>query len=192
MACLCVLFEDLRIELAGQIPATLGTLDECSSAGRKFYFLRRSIATLHEFSIVIQELDELPSFQPIKVGFDPLAQTHWNRAAAYFKKHHSYIARMRNNVGGHFGKAAGKVAVANLLPDAAGSLDVVFTDKGGGAKLNFAHEIVATGALRHVPGSTIAARCRNLFRHAVVGYRKATWAVDSITASYLWERFGRG
>jgi hypothetical protein len=53
------------------------------------------------------------------------------------------------------------VAIANLLPDAAGSLDVVFTDKGGGAKLNFAHEIVATGALRHVPGPTIAAKCRN-------------------------------
>jgi len=146
---------------------------------------------LDEFSTAIQELDALPSFQPIKAGFSILGQMQWAQAVAYFKKHNDYIARVRNNVGGHFGRKSGKVAIASLLPDATGSLEVAFNDKGGGAKLFFANEIVATAALRHVPGSTILAKCRRLFRHALVGYRKATWAVDCISAFYLWERFGK-
>jgi len=192
MAALCVLFEDLRIELAGQVEKDLLHLDDCSAEGRKFYFLRRSIATLHEFAQVIQALDGLPSFQRVKAGFDSEVLKYWKNAVSYFMKHDSYIARLRNNVGGHFGKDAAKVAIKNLLPDATGGLEVLFTDKGGGAKLLFAHEIVATGALGHVPGTTIQAKSRRLVLRALVAYRKATRAVDCIAVSYLWDRFGRG
>ena len=59
MAALCVLFEDLRIELSGQVEDNLLRMDECGKEGRRFYFLRRSIATLYEFSEVIQELDTI-------------------------------------------------------------------------------------------------------------------------------------
>jgi len=82
MAALCVLFEDLRIELAGQVENDLLRLDECSKEGRKFYFLRRSIATLHEFSQVIQELDRLPSFQRVKAQFDSEVLKYWASAVA--------------------------------------------------------------------------------------------------------------
>lgn len=192
MACLCVLFEDLRIELSGVQADDLGTLDECNKSGRKFYFLRRSIATLHEFATAIQELDQLPSFQAIKADFNVVVAKHWVSAVVYFKDHANYIARMRNNVGGHFGRASAKAAIAHLLPDAAGSLEVIFTNRGGGAKLFFANEIVATGALYHVPGSCVSAKSRRLVRHALVAFRKATRAVDCIVYAYLWERFGRG
>jgi hypothetical protein len=192
MAALCVLFEDLRIELAGQVENDLLGLDASSSGLRKFYFLRRSIATLHEFSEVIRELDRLPSFQRIKAGFDSDVLNFWMGAVTYFNKHDSYIARLRNNVGGHFGMDAAKVAIRNLLPDASGGIEVTFTDKGGGAKLLFAHEIVATGALGHVPGPNIQAKSRRLVLRALVAYRKATRAVDCIAVAYLWDRFGNG
>jgi hypothetical protein len=191
MAALCVLFEDLRIELSGQVEDNLLRLDECGKEGRRFYFLRRSIATLHEFSEVIQKLDGLREFQRIKGGFDDDVGKHWNASVRYFKAQHGYIARLRNNVGGHFGKSAAMVAIANLMPDASGGLEVTFTDHGGGAKLFFAHEIVATGALGHVQGANIQAKSRKLVRRALVAYRKATWAVDCIAVSYLWNRFGR-
>jgi hypothetical protein len=124
------------MELAGQTVADLGGLDANGVGARKLYFLRRSIATLHEFTKAIQELDKLPSFQPIKVGFDSAARVHWSRAVVYFKKHDSYIARLRNNVGGHFAKPSAKEAISHLLPDATGSLEVIFTSDGGGAKLS--------------------------------------------------------
>jgi hypothetical protein len=123
--------------------------------------------------MIIRELDDFPAFQPVKAEFDVKARIHWDRAVNYFRKHYNYIARMRNNVGGHFGKAAGKSAITHLLPDAIGSLEVIFTEHGGGARLLFATEIVATGALYHVPGSTIEAKSRGLTRHALVAYRKA-------------------
>jgi hypothetical protein len=191
IACLCVLFEDLRMELARQIAEEIHGVDECSKAGRKFYFLRRSIATLHEFAIAIERLDQYPSFQPIKAVFHALSKKHWNRAVKYFRKHKSYIARLRNNVGGHFGPEAAKSAISHLLPDVVGTIEVTFTNGGGGAKLLFAHEIAATGALYHVPGADTAAKSRRLIRQAVVGYRKAIWAVDCIGVEHLWDRFGR-
>lgn len=191
IACLCVLFEDLRIELNGQTAQDLGGLDQCSKPGRKLYFLRRSIATLYEFAAVIEELDKMPSFQIIRARFDGVAEKQWNRATAYFGKYRRYVARLRHNVGGHFGSEAGESAIKNLLPDAVGCLEVRFTDKGGGATLFFATEIASTGTLCHVPGSTIPAKARRLVRHALVAYRYATRAVDCIVVYYLWERFGR-
>jgi hypothetical protein len=191
IACLCVLFEDLRIELTGQSAPELGRLDECGKPGRKLYFLRRSIATLYEFGEVIRELDQMPSFQIIRAKFDAVAEDHWARATTYFQKYNRYVTRLRNNVGGHFGSGAGASAIKNLLPDAVGSLQVRFTEKGGGATLFFATEIAATGTLRHVPGATISAKARRLVRHALVAYRWATRAVDCITVNYLWDRFGK-
>jgi hypothetical protein len=191
IACLCVLFEDLRIEIAGQAADDLGGLDECGKTGRRLYFIRRSLATLHEFADTLQKLNQLPSFQPIKARFDKVSRIHWARAIAYFHKSGSYIARIRNQVGGHFGAKGGQSAVECLLPDASGAIELILTDNGGGAKLLFATELVATRTLRQVPGPTSTARARKLVRHAVVGYRKAVWAVDCITVNYLWDRFGR-
>jgi hypothetical protein len=193
MACLCVLFEDLRIELGGQIAKDLRELDVTSKDARKFYFLRRSIATLFEFGTVIEELDSLPTFQPVKAGFHFEVQRQWLSAVTYFKKYDKYIARVRHNVGGHFGKDGARLAIANLLPDVAGCIEVTFSDdsESGGAKLFFANEIVGTGALQHVRGSDITAKSRRLIRHALVGYRKATRAFDCIAVGYLWDRFGK-
>lgn len=69
MACLCVLFEDLRIEVAGQAAADLNRLDKCGTSLRKLYFLRRSTATLYEFATVLRELNRLGAFQPIRARF---------------------------------------------------------------------------------------------------------------------------
>ncbi len=191
IASVSVLFEDLRIELSGQAADDLDRLDECGKAGRRLYFIRRSIATLYEFAMLIKELDEMASFQVIRGRFDAIAGRQWDRATAYFEKYSRYVVRLRNNVGGHFGSNAGESAIKNLLPDAVGSLEVRFTDKGGGAALYFATEIAATGTLRHVPGATIPAKARRLVRHALVAYRHATRAVDCIAVYYLWDRFGK-
>jgi len=190
VASLCVLFEDLRIEIAGQVTSHLEGLDECGAEGRRLYFLRRSMVTLHEFSTVLYQLDQLSSFQPIRARFDPLAETYWARAISYFRKYDAYIARLRHHVGGHFGQKAAELAIKNLSGDSVGAIEVAFYVKGAGAKLLFAKEVVATGTLRHVPGKTIPEKARRLVRHAVVAYRKAAWAVDCVTKTYLWDRFG--
>ena len=191
IACVCVLFEDLRIEIAGISADDLVLLDECGKELRQLYFLRRSIATLHEFANALQELDQLPSFQPVKKRFSKTALAHWTRAIDYFQKYEKYIARIRHHAGGHFGKQAGALAVDHLLSDAIGRLERADYTKGGGAKLFFASELAATAVLRNIRGKTSGAKASKLLRYAVVGYRHSVWAVDCITHNYLWPRFGK-
>jgi len=69
IARLCVLYEDLRIELLG-VTNEIPLLDEVGSELRMHYFLRRSIATLHEFSEALRLLDEFPDF-PRVTGIFP-------------------------------------------------------------------------------------------------------------------------
>ncbi len=191
IACLCVLFEDLKVEIAGISEDDLGELDQCGKNSRRLYFLRRSIATLHEFTGDLDELDRLPAFQPIRARFHKAAQRNWARALTYFQRHDRYIARMRHNVGGHFGKQAADAAVHNLLKDAVGSIEiVVYGPRAAGAKLHFANEIAATAALRNIPGSSSQTKARKMMRRAIIGYRHAVRAVDCIIANYLWQRFG--
>lgn len=192
IACLCVLFEDLRLELAGMSEDHLHRLDECGESGRRLYFLRRSIATLHEFATVLNELDQLSSFQHVKARFNETAQGHWTKAIRYFKKHAVYIARMRHHVGGHFGKQAAELAIVNLELDTTGALEIDYYRDGGGAKLLFASEIASTAMLCHVPGDNSKVKARKMIRHAVIAYRKAAWAVDCVTLNYLWKSFSEG
>ena len=191
MACLCVLFEDLRIEVAGRVAGELAGLDECGKFGKELYFIRRSIATLHEFSMAIRDLDNLPSFQPIKAGFDSSSRIQWTRTVTYFARHDRYIARLLYHVGGHFGRKAAELAITNLMPDVRGALEVEGAHEKEGIKLFFANEIAATGALQHVAGTDIERRSKKLVRHSAVAYRRAIWAVNCITAHYLWQRFGK-
>jgi hypothetical protein len=190
IACLCVLFEDLRIEVSGIVERDLGTLDECGRNGRQLYFQRRSLATLYEFGEVLQSLEDLPSFIPVKARFSAMARKHWTHSIDYFRKYDRYVARLRNNVGGHFRKQAGMFAIEHFRPEVTGKLEVAFYGGGGGAKLFFADEIAATSALRQVSGKTSEVRARKLVRHSLVAYRQAVRAVDCIVGEYLWDRFG--
>src|ERR1700756_4122568 len=65
IARLCVLFEDLRIEIAGIATKELGPLDDAGEKGRSLYFLRRSIGTLHEFANALDKIDNSPEFGDI-------------------------------------------------------------------------------------------------------------------------------
>jgi hypothetical protein len=70
LARVCVLFEDLRIEMRGVNEASMPTLDildpeeenwfapEQVGRYRKFYFIRRSLLTLYEFSVAIRLIVE--------------------------------------------------------------------------------------------------------------------------------------
>jgi hypothetical protein len=191
IASLCVLFEDQRIEMLGLSAKELGRLDTSGKHLRELYFLRRSTATVFEFATILDDLDQLPSFQAIRARFDQTAERIWKQSLRYFRAHKQYITRMRHHVGGHFGKQAAKLAIENLLPDAIGSMEVAFYDGGGGAKLFFASELAATAALRNVRASTSQAKARKMLRHSLVAYRHAAWAVDCITTTYLWDKFGR-
>jgi hypothetical protein len=89
-----VLYEDLRIELNGisfavpqqpglkpRFPPDFDPADHAVS-----YFLRRSIATLHEFGDALLDIDQNPEFQTVHTRFHTDQVDEWNAAIAHFRE----------------------------------------------------------------------------------------------------------
>lgn len=189
LAPLCVLFEDLRIEIAGISSEDLPGMDECGKTWRRLYFQRRSFATLHEFGLVLHELQDIPSFQNNLITWDSRIQRQWDASQRYFKRHRTDLGLIRHNAGGHFQAGAGKQAVRNMDPGAVGSMEICEYSGGGGAKLHFAGEVAATVVLSQVRGHTPEQKVRRMSKVSLIGYHHAVRAVDCLTVSLLWDRF---
>ena len=78
IARLCVLYEDLNLELSAI------TADDIPEY-RRYYFLRRSIGTLCEFAEGVRLLNACPEFEEIKTTFDAHAAETWDLAVTFFK-----------------------------------------------------------------------------------------------------------
>lgn len=200
IARLCVLFEDLRIEITGlclprpSLEDTRGLVARFDVAGyklRELYFLRRSIATCFEFAEALRLLDESSGFEELVSRFPSEGQTTWRESVNYFRHHEKFWKSVRNDVGGHFGSKAAEFAVESFLPDAGGSIEAHLNHAGkGGVILGFASEIAATALLRHLPGGRAEEKVIALFEEVVTAFPHAVSAVECIVAHHLWGRAG--
>lgn len=190
MARLCVLFEDLRIEVLGMALEDLEALDHAGSRIRRLYFQRRSVGTLVEFAEALRLLDGCSDFSDIKRSFDPQSLRVWSRAVDFFRKQERFMKKVRHDVGGHFGSPAARFAVENFGPFDAGSMQVSASGSGGGGvKFTFAGEIAATALFRHLRGCTPQRKVDHFLRICSVACRHAIRAVECIAGFYLWKRF---
>jgi len=190
MARLCVLFEDLRIELLGMAAEDLEALDHTGSKVRRLYFQRRSVGTLFEFAEALRLLDECPDFSDIKDRFDAHSLRLWSRAVRFFRRQERFLKRIRHDVGGHFGSVAAGFAVENFGPFDSGSMELaLYGSQGGGVTFSFAREVAATALFRNLRGCTPQRKVDRFLLLSRVAYRHAIRAVECIAGSYLWERF---
>jgi hypothetical protein len=199
IARLCVLFEDLRIELIGidllapsvrESSAEENHFDLAGHKLRRIYFLRRSIGSCCEFAEAVRLLDETDGFKPVRAKFGALAGEKWSESVRYFKDHERFWKEIRNDVGGHFGEKAARFAVENFLSDASGLIEIQWDDRteSGGCILGFSSEIAATGLLRRLPEPTLEGRTKNLFDRVVDAYGHAILAVECLVLEHLWPR----
>lgn len=190
IAQIAVLYEDLRIELTGY-EKQLPDLEAIGENYRRNYFVRRSIATLLEFSIALKMLNENPDWQPIKDRFDKPSVEMWSAAMKYFKKHHLYLKKIRDDFGGHFGFSAAQWAVEHLVQDAIGSIEIYRKplENKAGPKMRFASEFVSTAMCRHKGKKSFLEHFRHMYRTTVDGYKHATNCVHIIVVAYLYDRF---
>src|SRR5262245_61397739 len=118
LAQISVLYEDLRIETFALTAnkKEVKRLDVLDRRYRVHYFLRRSIATLLEFSGSLVKLSRTEEFKADKRAsfhqdaskakksqrelFDTVS-----KALRFFNDHHSLLRDLRNAVGGHFNDA---------------------------------------------------------------------------------------
>ena len=205
IARLCVLYEDLKIEIlaisADSIP-NLDVLDPVAeytaprNVGkyRRNYFLRRAIATLYEFAEGLRLLSECPDFAPVEPDFDSDAKKEWRTATDFFNQNKGLIKNVRNDIGGHFGSQAAIYAVPNLSLDAAGKIEIERDAPNGRiwAKMHFAGDIAAAALMRHLQGGTPEEQVGGFMDNLLVpGLRYATGCVHILAMHYLWPRFGR-
>jgi hypothetical protein len=188
---LCVLMEDLRIEIHCLYDESLSGATQVESDVRRLYFLRRAVATLVEFAEALHLLEREPDFQCLKAQFNSEALTQWSQAVQFFHANEAFLKRVRNDVGGHFGGAAAVYAVENMQPSASGKIELLETKPGEWAeRLHFTSLVAATALIRHLPGSSPEEKVDSLVAAVVEATKHATQAVHIITALCLWDRFG--
>jgi hypothetical protein len=214
LARVCVLFEDLRIEIRGVTERSLPALDildpekdnwlspEQTGKYRKFYFLRRSLATLRDFgealSLIIEDTDNDPSLRLTFSELTDQAPDAWVAAIDFFDGNKAFLQGIRNDIGGHFGHKAALNALSMFQPDAGGSIALSFQDRHSAdaadedwkqLRLHFAAEIAGTALLKYLPKSDIAEYGTFLRNVLLPGYRHAINCVYILVREYLWDRF---
>jgi hypothetical protein len=203
MARLCVLYEDLRIEMLG-IAKAIPQLDILDSAAdhpdrpemvgnyRHFYFIRRSIATISEFAAALRQLNENPLFSTVSSTFEEYSKETWASAIAFFdKKTELLIRSIRNDIGGHFGQPAAIESLKRLGENTIGKMELVSASDDVDIRLHFAGEIAATALLRHLEDGDISNFKQILNDTVIEGYRHATRCVQVLCGIWVWQRFGR-
>ena len=190
VARLAVLFEDLRLETMAASQESIPNLDESGVELRRFYFVRRSIATLREFSEALASLDTHPDFEPTRARFDPVSQIQWSKSIAFFRRWHRYLRDIRNDFGGHFGHAAARFAIDNLHDGGAVFEYAANPLKNTGTvRFKFAWQIVAASMRRHSRADGLADHFRLMFRLVLAAYGHAARCSQILARYDLWLRF---
>ncbi len=132
IARLCILREDLLIEMQGVYVEGIKELDESSPQSRRMYFLRNLIRTQMELSGALQTLLISSEFKELLDKAPEEIQTAFGEAAAIIGKAHPVARDVRNDICGHVRESAVQAALERIDPDSWGFLDV-------GRKANLTH-----------------------------------------------------
>lgn len=195
VARLSVLFEDLRIEF------TAAQIENCSELDllhdrtyRVVYFLRRSTVTLVEFNGCFDLLDRHPSFRPLVARFDSQSREWWESAGAFFRGQKSFLKRIRDDYGGHFQLSHAKEILAEIHPDAVGTLEFRFDHVKStvDVRLHYAYELVANGLVLHRGETDEQPYVRQLFETITNGWKHCADVLHVLVRYFVLPRFGGG
>lgn len=198
LARLCVLHEDLRLEIIEihEPPRSR----EFTHFAYRLYFWRRAIATLQEFSDALVHLDKQDSFDLIRNRLDPQELAIWNDAIKHFKSIKPQLEHVRNDIGGHFGLKAAMGALQRLAyaeqGESTGSIEDCELEGASPyfhvpLRLHFASDIAAA-AMVETSKSRDWAGVENVLKQLwAESHQHAYQSVRLIVATHLWDRFGR-
>jgi hypothetical protein len=124
IARLCILREDLLIEMQGVYVEDIKDLDESSPQSRRMYFLRNLIRTQMELSGALQTLLNSSEFRDLRDNAPKGIQKAFDEAAAIMREAHPVAKDIRNDICGHVRESAVQAALERIDPDSWGFLDV--------------------------------------------------------------------
>jgi|ERR1700722_2652710 len=148
IARLCILREDLMLEMQGMYADDILELDGLSAASRRMYFLRNLIRTHMELSGAIRRLHSDSEFCELLEKQSAGVKEKFKTALAKLDEAHPLLKEVRNDIGGHVQESAVQAALERMSWDSFGLLDI-----GPNALLThyeFAGEITAEILLKDV------------------------------------------
>src|SRR5713101_6196986 len=99
---LCILREDLLLELLGIVSDGLPKLDDNSTGYRRTYFWRNSLRTLEEIRNVLNKLNAESDFRGVLSEESPEVQEAFRQAMKTLNKaSDAFLRELRNKIGGH-------------------------------------------------------------------------------------------
>lgn len=151
IARLCILREDLLLEMEGVHTEDIETLDDHSAIFRRMYFLRNLIRTQMEVSGGIQVLLNDAEFKGLLESASAETKVAFEEGRRVISKAHPVAKEVRNEVCGHLLEKAVQEALERIDTEAWGFLDLSRTAQRTHYK--FAAELIAEMLLKGVSDS---------------------------------------
>jgi hypothetical protein len=163
---------------------------------RRLYFIRRSLATMIEFSGALSRMNEITEWRKHVDTLDAEVRDLWKDAVKYFNESHKRLEEIRGDLGGHFKEKAAEFAITHFLPESTGAIEIRHfpARTKSGIRFAFTHEVVAVALRRslNIEKPTlkeIAAFMNELFVFITTGWKHAVSAVTVIGGQYFVPQF---
>ena len=194
IARLCMLYEDLRLEIEELrvIHDRQGEPNE-GDEFRVAYFVRRALVTLIEFRRVLTAIRGTEEFKRSLPSIARFEAEDILPVAQYFEQNGQRLKDLRNEFGGHVQPAAVRFATEHLS-DAVGKVTMNSLSQGWslGLECHFAANLVA-GAIssKMSTGADVLQELRTAIDIISNGFIRVQAATAALVYCFLWDRFGR-
>jgi hypothetical protein len=193
IAQLSILYEDLRIEIAGfQVEdSAMGALDTIAKSYRKLYFIRRSLVTLVEAGDCVAAISRDREFRQHKTDSRIANLQHVSEAREFFLENTKTIKGFRDEFGGHLDTKAVARATSFLDVDTPGLIAFEEPRIGNFVLQNhFAATILQAAVLSKLkPGIDFTTELNSVLLVVAKSVNHVQLATQALVYGFLWERF---
>lgn len=184
IARVCILRDDLLIEMQGVYTEAIDELDGSSAQHRRMYFLRNMIRTQVELSNSINRLLGAPDFKALLDRQPEVVKAKFDAMAKVLGEVHPLLKDVRNDIGGHVLENAVQAALERMSWESFDFLEI--GDTANLTHFKFAGEITAEMLLKDVPederkeirSSKFSQLVRVLPAFTLIDYCFALYAMD--------------
>ena len=159
---LCILREDLFIEMAGVQATQIKKLDGHSVLWRRMYFWRSLVKTVSEFRSTIETLRMLPEFREVLKRQPPSWKKKYELMVKKLSKAQTLLKKTRNSLGGHILQQTVEEALDEMSLDLFSYIEVGRIEKK--THYRFTNEFILEMMLTGVPTDQREAEIEKHFR----------------------------